>query len=1519
MGKEKTHVAKRLLLGVATGLYLLVAVLNSTVVQSYLGAAVGSYFSKEWGGKVRIGALHASPFSHVILDKIELISPTGDTIYYGDRITCRFKRFPYRGSGLEFRSVELWNGRYHLQTYRSEEGKGSINLNFIIDYFAQRASHEPTPPGPPFTVEVSELRLHNIDYIQDLPEPEGYVAREHGVEIPHMRYWGTSGVMRNIKVVNDHVKVRVVSLSTTEESGLHIADLSMDAEVSPQGISATNLDLQTADSRVFMDARLEFDGWEEMSDYCNTVVHDVVLKEGTEVNLRDAAWWVPALWGVDATVTVRGHVHGTIADLTAEQLLAEFGENSRLFLDAHLGGLPEIERSTIQATLHRLHTNYGDLAALQLPEGMDFALPEVARRMAVMDLSGEVKGGLTDAEAWVNLNSMIGDLEAHARAMKDSTSGEYTYWGDVDSRMLGVRALLPNEWVWRTGMHVSFNGRGFNPEQMNATVEGRLYNTVFRGVTVDRTSFSAEMADGVLTAEAGLTDSLIGLNLTATASLDKGDYEADVLVSDARLTDLRLMKADSAVRLSTRLHATLHGKKLELMSGHASLDNTQLTVGSREMGLRHMEVDAKSVQVGTIAIEPTEKPNKKKKKQQAPTGSIYYKQLAVGCDWLDATVEGHFAYADLPLMAQDFCRRYLPLYYNPYKEELATGQTDNERFEPLAVDDMSLEVVWKDRYDSFADWVQGISIAPGSIVRGNYNYGESLKLVMQCDSLKVGQLSLTDVGMDAGTLGESYRMRLRTGGLQVGATTLMQNPELTAVLGRNISTAALRWDSNNEKTILNRGDLELFVTSTLEGNRIVVSKPDFYIMGQRWSMVCPNGIWINNEQTTVDNLRVYGMDQSVRIDANIVNNMVEASGDTTNFVQAQFADFDVGQVCSLLLAGGGVTMGGTLDGFFKVKELGSMPRLEADLKVADFAVNDNPLGDVAISTRQEPGDDRLFVEVSAQAGDFTPLAMEGYVDPGKKGTGIDFNLTTDHLPIAVAQPLLASVASDMDGHLSGRVDVDGTLNSPVVNGALALSGGEMVLAPTGVAYRVNDTVRVVENTIALKNFTIKDMENNAAYVNGNIRLMPSVSLDLTLHTQRITALNKAVAAESFYGKVMAAADADIKGPVDNLRVDVEASALEGSDIYVPISNRRQVSENEYIVFVQHEMRPRRTATQRTQTGTASSPINLKANVTVTPGVTVHLPMDFEQLTANVTAVGRGDIQVVLRDGKQPDILGDYEFTSGNFSVSLLQLINKNFAIEEGSTLNFPGDINDARFNINAVYNQRVNLATLTGGNPAAPAADTYVQVEDVISLSGTLQNPTIKFDIQLPNAEQGVADQVFSYIDKNNERDILNQSISLLLLGRFSPAGTAETDANSLTGGSGISLLTSSASSLVSNLVKVVDVDFKYQAGTTAGTGQFDVGISKQWDKFYFESTFGYGNTTREMESSSANVLVGDVEAGYRFTPYFNVYGFHRSNTSYYTRTELPYKQGLGVKLSKDFDHFYDLLPWLRRKKEGTE
>lgn len=1458
--------------------YVLVALVNTSLVQSYIGAVAGSYFSKEWGGKVRIGAISFNPISHVVLDKIELISPTNDTIYYGDRIACYFKTFPLHKGGLKFDRVVLRNGRYHFESIRYPSGKPGINLDYIIKYF-QPKEPKPKTQHEPFVVEVGELRLRNIDYIMDLPENPDLPKFEHGVRIPHMRFYGTTAHIRRVRVENDSILARIVSLTTTERSGQHVVDLSTDVVVSRHMIKATNLDLQTDDSRVFMDAKLSYHGWKSMSDYCNNVHHEAVLKEGTDVNLCDAAYWAPVLWGVNCKVAVRGHAYGPVANLHADNILAQLGHSTRFLVNGRITGLPHIKNTVIDAEVKDLHTTYDDLAAVQLPERAHFELPRIVKQLSVMDISAELDGGMRDCEARFDINSMVGDLEGTAHLMYDTVRQDYAYVGELDSRSLGIRSLIPNEWVSRTGLHLVFQGSSFNLEQMEASLEGRLYNTNFRGRDLARTTISADIANQEINADIQLKDTLIDLDLSATADVVTKTYTADVVMNHAQLTRLHLLKGDTAVTLTTHLQADVQGASLDELSGAITFENTHCQLGSRR------------VDMDNIMLRASERGG--------------YKDLALGCDWLFANLNGYFQYADLALLARDFCDHYVPTYYNPYREADSVDMT------PLFDDNFDLSVAWNGNEHTLSQLVPGIAVGEGSFFRGSYTYGEALKMVFFSPLLQFNSIAFSELGFNTLSRGDNYHLRAEAGSMAIGGKDFVVNLQATAGLGGDISTLALNWDDPYVGSVEGEG-LEFFLTSTTSDNRLMITKPTFTAVRQQWKLSCPDGIRFNKERLRVDNLKVYALGQSASVKA-----LIEGKDD--DFVKVAFSDFVLSNICEAIIPGDALSLSGQLDGLFCLKGLHDTPHFDANLVIDDCVINNEPAGRVEINSNYMAGEKKLLVDLVARHDDaghhHRPIELHGNMLMEGSHPNLDLMLSLDQVSLQALQPTLAEVMSNFAGNVSGGVSVKGTLADPLFHGTLAVSDGLLQLVPTGVTYYFNDSFDINNNVLTLTDFAIHDKLGNTILANGSLRFNTEdiLNLDLDVSTDKVLVLDKeASESDHFYGKLLAQVKGTVRGPVNNLSVSATASTLNGSDLYVPIDNTRQVQENQFITFLAPD-RTQRPRTNPTYTAPANTGnIDLRLNMHVTPGLKLHLPMDFDQLEANVNAVGRGDIQLNLHGGEAPNILGDYEFTSGNFSLSLLQLITRNFVIDEGSTLNFPGNIQDARFNINAVYNLRANLATLMP-NDMSTTNDSYVQIQDVIQVSGTMQDPSIKFDIRLPNSEQSVSEQVFSYLDRNNELEMLNQSISLLVLGQFTP-----TSASSVAPGenfNSVSLVANTAGSILTGLVKVVDVDFKYQASNSNlnPMGQFDVGISKTWNKFYFESSFGYGNVN-SLDIDQSNTIVGDVKVGYKFNPYFNFYGFHRTNTSYYTRTELPYKQGLGVELSKDFDNLRDLAPWLFKK-----
>ena len=371
------------------------------------------------------------------------------------------------------------------------------------------------------------------------------------------------------------------------------------------------------------------------------------------------------------------------------------------------------------------------------------------------------------------------------------------------------------------------------------------------------------------------------------------------------------------------------------------------------------------------------------------------------------------------------------------------------------------------------------------------------------------------------------------------------------------------------------------------------------------------------------------------------------------------------------------------------------------------------------------------------------------------------------------------------------------------------------------------------------------------------------------------------------------------GPINNLDIAVRARTNPGCELTVPISYQQRVKSQNYITFVGDET----FSETHTENHSRKTNLNLELDLSITPDLKLTLPMDFKEVGANVAATGAGDLHLSLQGNASPQVIGNYVLSSGLMKVGLFSVYEKRFTIENGSSLNFQGSVPDARFDMQAVYSQRVNLSTLTGNLSTVDNTQKYLQVENVISISGTLQDPNIGFDIRLPNADQSVEEEVFAYIDRNSERDMLNQTVSLLISGSFYNVNSESAQG----GADALGAVTSFVGNSLTDMVQFVDVNIDYKSANEYTNQQLDVNISKDWGRWYLESTLGYGGESRELEASTVNGAVIDALIGYRLSPMFHLFAYNRTNTNDYTRIDLPYKQGAGLKLTKDFDSWSDL------------
>lgn len=1475
--KKAGKIAGRVAVGLALTLYIAVALVNYSVVQSYIGTAVGHRLSREWGGTVRIGSLHAMPWDHLIANEILLVAPDGDTILNAEQLRVRFKRFPYRKGDdpevsdtlgrLVFDRVYLKNAYYHFERYDNADTAGGRlnNLSFIVNHY--KKDKKKPKSGRVFLVEVGTLSLNHVHYRMDLPDRRHHVYEE-GVEIPHMEFYDICGKLQGIRVANDDITARIVRLSTEERSGFIVKNISGDVHVCRSSITAHNLHIETPKTLIVADAEMHYGHWKRMKHYVHTVEHRLWLNEKTTVAMSDVAYWAPALWGIDLQLTAEGSAYGTIDSLVTEGLTIGYGDGMRATVAGSVQGLPSIKKTTFDIEHLLVRSDERDLRhfAEGWPNLLPPALTERLLQAGYIDMRAEAHGGLQGA-ATINMDiaSGLGDLRADATTMTTAHGRHVNLEAGstgLDLSMLGTR------WLTHGGLAMSVNADLPNDikdyRKLTAEADVELTHSVVQGQRLNPVDLHAKMADGTVRFDAHCSDTLARFDAEGSLRLGDSvrgyhiDLDVDHFQADAfGLTDKKWGE------MSTHAVANFKGNNIDEMQGAVAL----------------YRIHAGPVRMRELTMQST--------------GSGRRKALRLDCDAMNASMQGNFDYRDLPLMVQHTLTEMLPAELHLAKpiDSAALATLDGKR--------MDFTLQWDDNGSLLHAVNERLTVAKGTRLSGSYNSGELLKLVLRSDSVRMGGVAIESLGVSGRRNGDTYRLEAEAPEMHIGKMDLLRDVNVTLTGNSRRATVGALWGNSESAT---RGDLLL----KLENGLVQVERPNLQIGETEWILDI-DSLALSNE----GRFRLAGKGISLSSDQQRIDARIALKGKRNDCVELDFEQFGLEELCNVLLQGSNINVGGNVDGRFSMYGFGETPYFNANLEVDSCVVNRQSLGDVKVRSNWNAELNILNLQLASDQ-----LDAHGWMGLGKKEPDLNFAVDFDSFELALAAPFMSSFSSRFEGQLHGTFDISGTTAKPIIIGEALVENGALKVDVTGVTYRFNDSIRFSNNTVTLDRFKVLDPRGNIAFANGTIRYqdMKTIGLDLNVETDNLLVLDQP-RGEQFYGTLVAAARGTLKGPIDDLHIVCSARTRPGCTLTVPVSSQKQVKAQNYITFVSDI--PETEETQATAQKRKSR-LELEFDLSITPDVQLNLPMNFSEVTVDVGATGNGDLHLSLTGGQTPSVIGNYEITSGTMKLGMLSLFEKNFTIENGSNLGFQGSLPDARFDLRAVYSQRVNLSTLTGSLSAIDNTQKYLQVENIIAIAGTLQDPTIGFDLRLPNADASVEEEVFAYIDRNSERDMINQTMSLLLMGQFYNANGADNGStvnNSLSGG--YSMVASSVSSIVSDMVQFVDVDVNYKAGNDITKDQVDVNISKDWGQWYLESTLGYGGENRELDPGTTNGTVLDALIGYRLSPLVHLFAYNRTNTNDYTRMDLPYKQGVGLKLTKDFDRWSDLFNGKKEKRKG--
>lgn len=109
----------------------------------------------------------------------------------------------------------------------------------------------------------------------------------------------------------------------------------------------------------------------------------------------------------------------------------------------------------------------------------------------------------------------------------------------------------------------------------------------------------------------------------------------------------------------------------------------------------------------------------------------------------------------------------------------------------------------------------------------------------------------------------------------------------------------------------------------------------------------------------------------------------------------------------------------------------------------------------------------------------------GKLQPSE-GNALDIDLVFDRFDLTFIEPYLPPDIRDIQGRVTGKVQVSGTLDRPEVNGVVDMEHAGLRIDYLNTLYTFSHQVKIAPDMFALDLVTLYDEEGNSARIGGTI-------------------------------------------------------------------------------------------------------------------------------------------------------------------------------------------------------------------------------------------------------------------------------------------------------------------------------------------------------------------------------------------------------------------------------------------------
>ncbi|MCM1504594.1 MAG: translocation/assembly module TamB [Muribaculum sp.] len=547
------------------------------------------------------------------------------------------------------------------------------------------------------------------------------------------------------------------------------------------------------------------------------------------------------------------------------------------------------------------------------------------------------------------------------------------------------------------------------------------------------------------------------------------------------------------------------------------------------------------------------------------------------------------------------------------------------------------------------------------------------------------------------------------------------------------------------------------------------------------------------------------------------------------------------------------------------------------------------------------------------------ITAVGSLNDSTSGKPFNLDFSMIHFPLKIVNPFLPPNMATLHGMLNGKMDITGTLISPIFNGYLDFDSTNVMIDMIGSGLKFSEEqIPVDSNIVKFNNYTISGTNENPLYINGTVDIneLTSPKIDLALNAKNMQLMNSSRGkGAEVYGRAFMDVNATVKGNMQFMRVNAYLNLLEGSNVTYVMSTMgsgmesMSASDEDMVRFVQFN-----DSTSVMESDTISNSglaMMLDAQVVVSQGTTINV-----DITPNghdkAQIQGSGDLTFAMSPFSDMRLTGRYTIDKGFVRYTPPVLSQKLFNFESGSYIAFNGDMLNPILSIKATDDVKANV-TEEGQNSR------IVNFLVSLSVTNSLQDMDVAFDLST-NDDITVQNELQAM--SPNQR--ANQAMNLLLYNVYTGPGTKGTN---LSGNPLYSFLASQLNTWAANTIKGVDISFgidqydRTYEGATSTTTSYSYQVSKSLFNDRVKIVVGGNYTTdADTDENFSQNLINDISFEYMLNRSGSMYLRLFRHVGYESILEGEVIQtGVGFVYKRKIRRISELFKFLPRRREEND